>query len=70
MGKVKIRLVDIRYDSKPDKIIRKLYPLKDAVEAGTQLCREFGYDTFKFEAQKSVKKNQKKVQKSVDTNPK
>lgn len=59
MGKVKIRLIDIRHDPKPDKVIRKLYPLKDAVEAGTQLCQEFGYDTFKFEAQKSVKKTKK-----------
>jgi hypothetical protein len=59
MRKVKITLVDIGFSPKEDKVIRKLYPIDDAVEAGTQLCQEFGYDTFKFEPQKSVKKTKK-----------
>lgn len=59
MSKVKITLIDIGFDPKDDKIIRKLYPIEDAVEAGKQLCEEFGYDTFKFKPQKSVKKTKK-----------
>lgn len=59
MRKVKITLIDIGVSPKEDKVIRKLYPIEDAVEAGTKLCEEFGYDTFKFKAQKSVKKTKK-----------
>lgn len=62
MSKVKITLIDINHAPKPDKTIRKQYPISEALEAGAELCKEFGYDTFKF--QKVITKRKTATKKS------
>ena len=58
--KVSITLIDIGFDPKPDKVLRKQYLLDSAVDAGRKLCEEYDYDTFKLQ---KVISSRKKVTK-------
>ena len=46
--KYNILLIDVGYPQKPDKLIRKSYLSKTAMEKGKELCKEYDYETFKI----------------------
>lgn len=46
--KYNILLIDIGHTPKPDKLIRKAYLSKTALEKGKELCKEHDYTTFKI----------------------